>query len=32
MALAWSQHQSNQLAFTFGPQMYLGAEASLATA
>jgi hypothetical protein len=32
MALAWSQHQSNQLTPTFGPQMYLGAEASLATA
>jgi hypothetical protein len=32
MALAWSQHQSYQLTPTFGPQMYLGAEASLATA
>ncbi len=32
MALAWRQHQSDQLAPTFGPQMYLGTEASLATA
>ena len=32
MALAWSQHQSYQLTPTFGPQMYLGAEASLVTA
>jgi hypothetical protein len=32
MALAWRQHQSDQFTPTFGPQMYLGTEASLATA
>jgi hypothetical protein len=32
MALAWRQHQSNQLTPTFGTQMYLGAEASLVAA
>jgi hypothetical protein len=32
MTLAWSQHQSNQLTPTFGPQMYLGTEASPAAA
>jgi hypothetical protein len=32
MALAWSQHQRHQFTPTFGTQMYLGAEASLATA
>jgi hypothetical protein len=32
MALPWSQHQSDQFTPTFGTQMYLGAEPSLATA
>ncbi len=32
MALAWRQHQSDQLTSPFSPQMYLGAETPLAAA